>query len=92
KTQTQTSIDSIAKPSWENTIDRIFDQNLDNILLEFTATLDYEQKSIVEKYKPRVIYRYDLRQFKDEKYSKDVNLLRSDLSDNDRILQAVILN
>ncbi len=92
KTLSQTSIDSIAKPSWENTVNRIFDQNLDNILLEFTATLDYEHKNIVEKYKPRVIFRYDLRQFKDEKYSKDVNLLRSDLSDNDRILQAVILN
>lgn len=92
KTLTQTSIDSLAKPSWENTVNRIFDQNLDNILLEFTATLDYEHKNIVEKYKPRVIFRYDLRQFKDEKYSKDVNLLRSDLSDNDRILQAVILN
>ncbi|MDD3692042.1 MAG: hypothetical protein PHO77_08210, partial [Bacteroidales bacterium] len=92
KTLSQTSIDSIAKPSWENTVNRIFDQNLDNILLEFTATLDYEHKNIVEKYKPKVIFRYDLRQFKDEKYSKDVNLLRSDLSDNDRILQAIILN
>ena len=92
KTLSQTSIDSLDKPSWENTVNRIFDQNLDNILLEFTATLDYEHKNIVEKYKPRVIFRYDLRQFKDEKYSKDVNLLRSDLADNDRILQAVILN
>lgn len=92
KTLSQTSIDSLVKPSWENTVNRIFDQNLDNILLEFTATIDYEHKNIVEKYKPRVIFRYDLRQFKDEKYSKDVNLLRSDLADNDRILQAIILN
>ena len=27
--------------SWENTVKRIFDQNKDNLLLEFTATLDY---------------------------------------------------
>ena len=92
KTIKQTEIESLAKPSWENTIEKIFHQNLDNILLEYTATLDYEHKNIVEKYKPKVIFRYDLRQFKDDKYSKDVNLLRSDLSDNDRILQAVILN
>ncbi len=92
KTIKQTEIESLAKPSWENTIEKIFNQNLDNLLLEFTATLDYEHKNIVEKYKPKVIFRYDLRQFKDDKYSKDVNLLRSDLSDNDRILQAVILN
>jgi len=92
KTTKQLSADKLAKPSWENTIDRIFDQNLENILLEFTATLDYEHKNIVEKYKSKVIFRYDLREFKDDKYSKDVNLLRSDLSDNERILQAVILN
>ena len=92
KTRKQTEIESLAKPSWENTIERIFNQNLENILLEFTATLDYEHKNIAEKYKPKVIFRYDLRQFKDDKYSKDVNLLRSDLSDENRILQAVILN
>lgn len=92
KTKNQISIDSASRPSWENTIEKIFNQNYENILLEFTATLDYEHKNIVEKYKPKVIFRYDLRQFKDDKYSKDVNLLRSDLSDNDRILQAVILN
>ncbi len=92
KTRKQTEIASLAKPSWENTIERIFTQNLDNILLEFTATLDYEHKNIAEKYKPKVIFRYDLREFKDDKYSKDVNLLRSDLSDENRILQAVILN
>jgi len=92
KTTKQMKLDSFAKPSWENTIEKVFNQNLENILLEFTATLDYEHKNIVEKYKSKVIFRYDLRQFKDDKYSKDVNLLRSDLSDNDRILQAVILN
>jgi len=92
KTIKQLSVDKLAKPSWENTIDKIFDQNLENILLEFTATIDYEHKSIEEKYKSKVIFRYDLREFKDDKYSKDVNLLRSDLSDSGRILQAVILN
>jgi len=40
KTLSQVSIDSIAKPSWENTVNRIFDQNLDNILLEFTQHLN----------------------------------------------------
>jgi len=92
KTLKQTEIDSHAAPSWENTIERIFEQNSENLLLEFTATLDYEHKNIVEKYKHKVLFRYDLRQFKDDRYSKDVNLLRSDFSDNDRILQAVLLN
>ncbi|WP_045211262.1 DEAD/DEAH box helicase family protein [Desulfonatronovibrio magnus] len=51
--------------SWENTVERIFRQNEDNILLEFTATLDYTQRNIVNKYRHKVIYRYDLRQFQD---------------------------
>ena len=29
--------------SWENTVERIFHQNRDNLLLEFTATHDYER-------------------------------------------------
>lgn len=78
--------------SWENTIIKILEQNYKNILLEFTATIDYEHKNIIEKYKPKVIYRYDLKQFRSDGYSKEVTLLRSDLNDEDRILQAVIIN
>jgi len=92
KTAKETEIESMAKPSWENTIERIFEQNSQNILLEFTATLDYQHKNIVEKYKPKVIVKYDLKEFRKDGYSKEINLLRSDFSDSDRILQAVILN
>ncbi len=92
RTRNQMTIAQLHKPSWENTVDKIFNQNYENLLLEFTATLDYEHKNIVEKYKPKVLFRYDLRQFKDDGYSKDVNLLRSEMTDDERILQAVILN
>ena len=40
--------------SWEETVLQILHQNFDNILLEFTATLDYESREIVNKYKDRV--------------------------------------
>jgi len=92
KTRSQMTIAQLSKPNWENTVDRIFNQNYENLLLEFTATLDYEHKNIAEKYKPKVIFRYDLRQFKDDGYSKDVNLLRSEMTDDERIVQAIILN
>jgi type III restriction enzyme len=85
-------IAQLSKPNWENTVDKIFNQNYENLLLEFTATLDYEHINIVEKYKPKVLFRYDLRQFKDDGYSKDVNLLRSEMTDDERIIQAIILN
>ena len=32
------------KPSWENTVENIFRQNRDNLLLEFTATPDYRDE------------------------------------------------
>lgn len=78
--------------SWENTVERIFRQNEDNILLEFTATLDYTQRNIVNKYRHKVIYRYDLRQFRNDGYSKDVNIIQADFEEHDRILQALILS
>ena len=45
--------------SWENTVERIFTQNEDNLLLEFTATHDYATPAMVEKYHNKVIIRYD---------------------------------
>lgn len=78
--------------SWEGTVLEILNQNFENILLEFTATLDYEIKEIVNKYQNKVIYRYDLAQFRKDKYSKEINLIRSYYDEKDRIIQALILN
>ncbi|MDY0253383.1 MAG: DEAD/DEAH box helicase family protein [Tenuifilaceae bacterium] len=78
--------------SWEGTVLEILNQNFDNILLEFTATLDYESREIVTKYQNKVIYKYDLSQFRIDKYSKEINLIRSLYDEQDRIIQAVILN
>ncbi len=78
--------------SWENTVERIFHQNRDNLLLEFTATHDYETPAMVEKYKNKVINRYDLLHFRNDGFSKDVVIVQSDFDFNQRILQALILN
>jgi type III restriction enzyme len=78
--------------SWENTVERIFRQNEDNLLLEFTATLDYTNKNIVNKYREKVLYRYDLRQFRNDGFSKDVYIVQADFEEKDRIIQALILN
>lgn len=79
-------------PSWENTVTKILKQNLENILLEFTATLDYESREITEKYQNKVIHKYDLAQFRIDKYSKEINLIRSLYDEKERIIQALILN
>ncbi len=78
--------------SWENTVEHIFSQNEDNLLLEFTATHDYETPAMVEKYWDKVIIRYDLLQFRNDRFSKDVTLVYSDFDLDDRILQALILS
>ena len=78
--------------SWENTVERIFGQNPDNLLLEFTATLDYTHRSLADKYRNKVLYKYDLRQFRNDGYSKDVYIVQADFEEKDRIIQALILN
>ena len=80
------------KPSWENTVENIFNANTNNLLLEFTATHDYENSNIVDKYRNKIIYRYDLVNFRNDRFSKDVVLVHSDLDPQSRILQALILN
>ena len=78
--------------SWENTVEHIFTQNEDNLLLEFTATHDYETPAMVEKYRNKVLYRYDLLQFRNDRFSKDVVIVQSDFDLDERILQALILS
>lgn len=92
KTKQKALSEAMEKPSWENTVEKIFFQNPANLLLEFTATLDFLDKNIALKYYPKIIYRYDLKEFRNDGYSKDVNILQSDFEEQDRILQAIILS
>jgi type III restriction enzyme len=78
--------------SWEYTVERIFRSNLKNILLEFTATIDLGNQNVRQKYEDKIIYQYDLKQFRLDKYSKEIEVLQADLEPIDRALQAVILS
>ena len=78
--------------SWEYTVERIFRSNLKNILLEFTATIDLGNQNIRQKYQDKIIFQYDLKQFRLDKYSKEIEVLQADLEPIDRALQAVILS
>ncbi len=80
------------KPSWENTVEKIFNANDQNLLLGFSATFEESNEAIVEKYKDKIIYQYDLVKFRNDKYSKDISIVRSDFNLTDRILQAIILH
>jgi len=78
--------------SWENTVKEIHDANFENVLLEFTATIDTQTAELLKHYKDKVIYKYDLAQFRIDKYSKEINLIRSHYNEQERIIQALILN
>ncbi len=78
--------------SWENTVQKIFEQNRENLLLEFTATHDFTHPAMVNKYRNKVIFRYDLPEFRNDRFSKDVTLVYSDFDLDERILQALILS
>ena len=80
---------------WESTVMRIFNKNngsLPNILLEFTATANLTDPSIVQKYENKIIFDYPLKKFREDFYSKDVEVIESDLAPLDRALQAMILS
>ena len=60
--------------------------------MEFTATHDYENPDMEEKYRNKVIYRYDLINFRNDRFSKDIEIVTSNFDEQDRMLQAIILN
>jgi len=78
--------------SWEFTVGKIFKSNIKNILLEFTATIDLSDQNIRQKYEDKIIFQYDLKQFRLDKFSKEIEVLQADLEPIDRALQAVILS
>ena len=87
-TSGQTSLEG----TWEGTVLDVLEQNIDNVLMEFTATINYSNTSITNKYKDKSLFKYDLKEFRLDKYSKEINLIRSDFDAEGRILQALILN
>lgn len=78
--------------SWEGTVNRIYNANNDNILLEFTATADLSVPEIEKKYSDKLIFDYPLKQFRKDGYSKEVKVLQADLSPFNRALQSVLLS
>ena len=80
------------KKTWECTVMQILNSNPENIILEYTATIDLENPNIYSKYKDKIIFEYDLKQFRIDGYSKEVKVLQADLENWERMLQAVILS
>ena len=81
-----------AKNTWEQTVTSLFKTNQDNIMLEYTATVDLSDPNIRKKYSSKLIYEYTLKDFRLDGYSKEVKVLQANLKPLDRALQAVIVS
>lgn len=83
-------------PSYENTALRLFNNctasPLPNVLLEFSATVDFEDEHLAEKYRNKTLYDYSLRRFRRDGYSKNISLLQSKLPPLQRALLATLLS
>jgi len=78
--------------SWEKAIATILNARVDNRLLEFTATIDLDNKNVYEKYKDKVLYRYALDRFIQDKYSKNVKRIQSSNTDEDNMMNVILLS
>ncbi len=84
--------ESREKQNWEKSALGILKANDNNIMLEFTATMNMENEAIAKKYNDKVIYDYTFLKFNADKYSKNVFTLASTFDNNYKILQAIILS
>ncbi|GAA8416266.1 DEAD/DEAH box helicase family protein [Helicobacter pylori] len=59
------------KRNWESVVKLALEQNKDNLLLEFSATIPNE-KSVKEKYENLKAFTYTLKEFSEDKFCKNI--------------------
>jgi len=85
--------------SWENTVlNKILrkgknEQDIENknVLLEFTATIP-KNADVIEKYRTKTIYKFELVDFLKAGYTKEINLVSTSLKKKEKILLALLFN
>ncbi|MFT8824992.1 MAG: DEAD/DEAH box helicase family protein [Liquorilactobacillus mali] len=85
-----------AEHTWESAINKVLNarnnEDKKNLLLEFTATVDFEKTTIYDKYRDKVVYRYPLSRFMYDGYSKQVKRIETSASDEEKMLNVVLLS
>jgi type III restriction enzyme len=85
--------------SWEDTIlNKILKRGKNkqtsenrNVLLEFTATIP-KNADVIEKYQTKTIYKFELVDFLNAGYTKEINLVSTSLIKKEKILLALLFN
>ena len=70
-----TKAQEIEKQSWEGTIKNALQQNSENLLLEFSATIPNDE-NVLKKYRDKIVYEYALKEFYNDRYSKKIFLVK----------------
>lgn len=82
--------------TWESAINKVLhardNEEQRNLLLEFTATVDFTKPAIYNKYRDKVVYRYPLSHFMHDGYSKQVRRIETSASDEEKMLNVVLLS
>ncbi|EJB58232.1 type III restriction protein res subunit [Helicobacter pylori Hp H-29] len=63
--------ESSEKRNWESVVKLALEQNKDNLLLEFSATIPNE-KSVKDKYENLKVINYTLKEFSEDKFCKNI--------------------
>lgn len=92
RTKNATKVEIEEDRSWEHTVSSAFLGNRDNVLLEFTATVDLRDRNIERKYKDKIVFDYPLARFRESGFTKDFQNLVSHLDPWGRTLQALIIS
>lgn len=80
---------------WEDTVNYIYQANLNdtpNLLLEFSATINWDNQDIFNKYWNKVVYQYTLPKFMTAGYSKTVRRIESGLTPQQTMLNTILLS
>lgn len=89
--QTQTGQAELGNfDNWESTVKQLLDLNPRNILLEFSATMDFENSDIEKKYQNKRIYDYSLKKFRLDQYSKEIKATQIKTEPLDRIFIGIL--
>ena len=78
--------------TWENSVKLVLQAHPKNRLFEFTATANLTNKNIAQKYENKLLYNYDLRHFRNDKYSKDVFTFSTDGDIDSIMLRAILIS
>lgn len=92
RTKNKSKAEAEADRSWEYTVSNAFSGHRENVLLEFTATVDLRDKNILQKYRNKIVFDYSLAKFRESGYTKDFQNYQSDEGPWHRTLVALILS